>query len=86
MLNISLSLNSGYSKLLKHATLVYRVHLLQLHEGQLHSALTRERKPGCVKARDNEHQKLCDFFVSWDVCHFSSHSQKWRISAMFTRK
>jgi len=61
MLNISLSLNSGYRKLLKHATLVYRVHLLQLHESQLYSALTRERKPGCVNARDNEHLKLCDF-------------------------
>jgi hypothetical protein len=25
------------------------------------SALTCGRKPGCVKARDNEHLKLCDF-------------------------
>jgi hypothetical protein len=39
---------------------VYRVNLLQLHESQLYSALTRARKPGCVKARDNEHLKLCD--------------------------
>jgi hypothetical protein len=44
---------------LKHATLVYRVHLLQLHESQLYSALTRGKKPECVKARDN--LKLCDF-------------------------
>jgi len=28
---------------------------------QLCSALTRGRKPGCIKARGNEHPKLCDF-------------------------
>ena len=45
---------------MKHAILVYRVNLLQLHESQLYSALTRGGKPGCIKARDNEHLNLCD--------------------------